>query len=183
MASNSGSGAPTLGEMISGEVPIPVAVLTPPTPAPVTPTNSAEATARLNELQRDAGWRDRLLAGHGSEAKEYRTLRDMITQGDPVDKAMAGIMDDAPFQSSGHLLNVAATQMFREMGIDDGAIRQTLTGHEVTQEEYNAVARLKAERLRDPEWVEQFLAGSASHKRDSMLMNIVLSSSIKKAVA
>ena len=175
------SEAPTLGEMIANGVtpPTPIA----PTPAPTNPQNAAEATMRLNELKNDATWRDRFLAGNTPEAREYRALRTQIESGDApnVDAAMAGVLDDAPFQDSKRMQMVAATAHFRDLGIRDEVIRQTLTDYEVTPQEHAVVTKWKADRMRDPEWVEKYLAGHGDHKRDMMLANIVLTSKIKKS--
>jgi hypothetical protein len=62
-------------------------------------------------------------------------------------------------------------------------IRETLAGKEVTQAEHDAVKNLKAERMRDQAWVKEYMSGNGQHKRDMMLMNIVLTSSIKKDAA
>jgi hypothetical protein len=78
---------------------------------------------------------------------------------------------------------IGVAGMLREIGIRDEVIRQTLTSKEVTQAEYDAVKSLKAERMRDHAWVKEYLAGNGPHKRDMMLMNIVLTSPIKKEAA
>ena len=96
---------------------------------------------------------------------------------------MAGILENAPFQSSGHLEMVAATSMFREIGISDAVIRQTLTDQEVTQAEHDAVSKWKADRLRDQDWTKKYLAGDGDQVRDMLLANIVLSSNIKQSAA
>ena len=154
-------------------------------PPPPAPTNAAEAATRINELTADVAWRDRYLAGGVTEKREITALQEAIHKGDnpDVDKAMAGVLDDAPFQRSGHMQMIGAAQMLREVGIRDEVIRETLTGKGVTQAEHDAVARLKAERMRDHAWTKEFLAGNGEHKRDMMLMNIVLSSSVKKGEA
>ncbi|KRR22635.1 hypothetical protein CQ14_30985 [Bradyrhizobium lablabi] len=157
----------------------------PPPAPPQMPTNAADAATRLNELKSDAGWRDRYLGGGITEQREITALQEIINKGDnpDVDKAMAGLLDDAPVQRSGHMQMIGVAQMLREAGVRDEVIRETLTGKAVTQAEYDAVARLKAERLRDHAWTKEFLAGNGEHKRAMTLMNIVLSSPIKKEVA
>ena len=123
-------------------------VQTPPPAAPQAPTNAAEAATRLNELKADTAWRDRYLAGGLTEQREITSLQEMLHKSDnpDVDRAMAGMLDDAPFQRSGHMQMIGATQMFRDLGIRDEVIRETLTGRPVTQAEHDAVARLKADR-------------------------------------
>lgn len=183
--SDFGEQGPTLGAMIvanSQPAPPPPVVEPPP---PVTPGTASEATARLKELKADPAWRDAYLGGSPRHAKEMASLHDVISKGDnpAVDLAIAGVLYDAPFQPSGHIENIAAASMFRDHGIRDAVIRETLADHEVTQAEYDAVAQLKAERLRDRAWVKEFMAGNGQHTRDMMLMSIVLSSTIKTEVA
>jgi hypothetical protein len=96
---------------------------------------------------------------------------------------MAGVLADAPFQESGHIEMIAATKMFRELGIRDEVIRETLTNQEVSQQDHDRVAQWKADRLRDSEWKKKWLAGEGEQAREMMLANIVLSSSIKDARA
>jgi hypothetical protein len=176
--------ASTVGDMIAAHArpvpPTPVAA-----PAPVIPTNPTEAIARLEALKADPDWRDKFLAGNSPQAKEYKDLQAVAAKApdSPVDAAMAGIMEDAPFQKSGHLEMVSATSMFREMGISDAVIRQTLTDQEVTQAEHDAVSRWRSDRMRDHDWVKKYLAGDGDQVRDMLLANIVLSSNIKQSAA
>lgn len=147
------------------------------------PATPAEATAKLEALKADPAWRDGFLSGSAPQAREYQELTALAAKGDKdakVDLAMAGVMADAPFQDSGHIQNIAATKMFRELGIRDEVIRETLTDQEITQQDYDAVARWKADRLKDSAWVKAWLSGEGDQARDMMLANIVLSSNIKK---
>lgn len=157
-----------------------------PAPPPATaPANAAEASTRLNELKSDVAWRDRYLAGGLTEARQINELHEAINKGDnpDVDKAMAGILDDGPIQRSEHMQMIGAAQWMREKGIRDEVIREALTGKGVTQQERDAVERLKADRLRDHAWTKEFLAGNGEHVRDMTLMNIVLTASIRKSEA
>ncbi|MCA1414474.1 hypothetical protein I6F30_25460 [Bradyrhizobium sp. NBAIM20] len=178
-----GSPGATLGEMIVSHA----TAAPPPAPAapppPEIPATSAEAAARLSALKADPGWREEYLGGNPRHAKEMRDLQAKIDSGGApeVDMAMAGLLDDAPFQSTGRLQMIGATEMFRDLGIRDEVIRETLTNREVTPQEHEAVARLKAERMRDQAWVKELLAGNGQHRRDLMLMDIVLTSPVKAA--
>jgi YD repeat-containing protein len=172
---------PTLGEMIVNNAkPVPPPAVVEP-PAPEIPTNASEATARLAQLQADPKWREAFLRGDGPRAKEFNALMQTIEKGDnpQVDHAIAGVLYDGPFQPSGHMQNIATAQMFRDLGIGDDVTREVLTDREVTQEEYDKVSRLKAERMRDNNWVKEYMAGNGPQRRDMMLMDIVLSSTIK----
>lgn len=158
----------------------------PAPPAPNLPSSPAEAATRINELKADTAWRDRYLAGGLVEKYEMTALHEMIlskSDNPDVDKAIAGIRDDSVIQRSEHMEMIGVAGHLRELGIRDEIIRETLTGKEVTQAEYDAVARLKADRMSDHAWTKEFLAGNGQHKRDAMLMDIVLSSPIKKEQA
>jgi hypothetical protein len=177
---NSGSDAPTLGEMIATPSSIPAAPQS--TPAPVAPTNSAEATARFNELQKDAGWRDRFLAGNGPEAREYRDLRTMIDTGviDKVELAMAGI-PDADIPSSGHRVMIGTAEFLRDHGFPPLAVRETLSGKEASQEDYDRAVNWKAQAMRSTEFTTRYLGGEPEARREMLAANIVINSGVKKA--
>ncbi len=157
----------------------------PAPPAPNLPSTAAEAATRINELKADTAWRDRYLAGGLVEKREITSLQEMLNKSDnpDVDKAMAGVLDDGPFQRSEHMQMIGAAGWLRENGVKDEVIREALAGKEITQAEYDAVARLKADRMSDRAWAKEFLAGNGQHKRDMALMNIVLTSPIKKEKA
>jgi hypothetical protein len=152
------------------------------TPAP--PANGAEARAVLDSRIADPAWGAKLLHGDVDARREYSELRAKADAADPADKvaaAMAGVMPDTPFQDSGHVLMVNTTNMLRELGIRDPVIKQTLEGYEISQEEHDVVARWKADRMKDSEWVKKWLSGEGEQAREMMLANIVLSSNVKDA--
>jgi hypothetical protein len=78
---------------------------------------------------------------------------------------------------------IAATNMLREIGISDPAIRQVLTDYEVSAAEHAMTAKWKADHMRSQEWTAKFLAGDGDAVRDMTNANIVLSSRIKPAAA
>ena len=145
------------------------------------PATPVEAGARLTALRADSAWGAKVLAGDSEAVKEFHSLHELAAKADPVDLAMAGVsVQEIPTSEERQM--TAATQMFREIGIRDDVIRQTLGGYEVSQKEFDAVKQLKQDRMSDAEWAKAFLGGSTSHQRDMTLMNIVLSSSIKEDV-
>lgn len=182
MSNFSGSDAPTLGEMIANPASIPAPVVQPSAPA-APPTNAAEATARFNELSRDAGWRDRYLAGNGPEAKEYRELRTMMDNRSSVDRvelAMAGI-PDAEIQSSGHRVMIGTAEYLSHHGFPPAAIRETLSGNNASQEQYDTAVNLKAQAMRSPEFQGRYLANEPEARRQMLAWNTIISSGVKKA--
>jgi len=118
------------------------AAVTPPSP----PATSQEARAVLDTRIADKDWGAKLLSGDAEARREYSELRAKADAPDPADAvaaAMAGIEQDGPFQDSSHVLMVNMTNMFRELGISDPTIKQTLEGYEVSQEEHDVVARIQ----------------------------------------
>jgi len=55
-----------------------------------------------------------------------------------------------------------------------------LTDRPVTQKEHDLVARWKAEKLRDSEWVKKYMAGEGEQMREMMIASGVLSASIRQ---
>jgi hypothetical protein len=193
MTSNSGSGAPTTGELLhSNEQAAAVAAaaaLSRAAPAdPVIPATSSEAVARLAEIKADPKWRDQYLAGSAIHAKEMRDLQAVIDadkgRADPqTEMAIAGVLFDG-IQPSGHLAKVGTATMLREAGINDtGVIRQVLAGESVTQQERDVAATTKARLMKDEDFTAKYLAGDSEAKRTMTLLNIIVSSSIKSAAA
>jgi hypothetical protein len=155
------------------------------TPAPpATPANATEARALLDTRIADRDWGARLLQGDAEARREYSALRAKADNPDPADKvaaAMAGIEQNTPFQDSDHVLMMNMTQMLRGLGVNDPVIKQTLEGYEISPEEHAVVARLKADRMKNSEWVKKWLAGEGEQAREKMLMDVVLTSNVKGA--
>jgi hypothetical protein len=154
-----------------------------PPPAPVIPGTAGEATARLNELKGDQVWTNELLAGGSRQAKEMAALLEVIDKGDnpQVDRAMAGELEDAPFQPSGQIAMIGTTEMLRAAGIRDEVIREFLTGQPISAQEQKLVAARKAERLRDHEFVKRFMAGDGEQRREMLLIDLILNAPTKTA--
>jgi hypothetical protein len=152
-------------------------VVTPATP-PATPI---EARARLDGLIKDREFGAKLLSGNADANREFNDLQlkaDSVEPADQAAVAMSGMMPIMPDADLRLMANTA--DMLRALGIRDEVIRETLTDREVTQQEHDVVARWKADRMRDSEWVKKWLSGEGEQARDMMLANIVLTSTIKK---
>jgi hypothetical protein len=147
---------------------------------PTPPATATAASARLETLKADAGWRDRVMAGDVAAKKELTELTTMIAAGgDAVDQAIAGV---AGTDAEQRQMTEAAAWM-RQSGISDGVIKQTLSDYEVSSQEYRAVEAWKAQKMRSPEFTKAFLVGEPEAVRQMRLADIVLSSSIKAEVA
>jgi hypothetical protein len=193
MPDNSGSGTASLGEMLHANdqaaAAAASAAISPPAAArvaPVIPSDASDAAARLNELKSDPKWRDQLLDGSPSHLKEMRDLNAVISRGGnpEVDKAIAGVLDAAPFQTTKRMTMIGTAEHLREAGIGDAnVIRQVLAGDPVTPEEHAAATETKARLMRDNDFVTRYTAGDGEAKRQMTLLNIVVSSPIKRTAA
>ena len=149
-----------------------------------TPSTPAEASARLEALKADAGWRDQFLAGNGQQKAEFQALTTMIAGGDSIDKAMAGAPLDGVLQPSHHLTNIGIASSLCEIGIRDEIIKDVIAGtHKVTRAEYEATERWKAERMRDKEWVQRYLTKDGDAHEKMTLANLILSGGIREEKA
>lgn len=193
MPDNSGTGGATLGEMLhSGDQAAAAAAsaaISQPAAAratPVIPSAPGDAAARLNDLKADPAWRDELLNGSASHLKEMRDLQAIISRGGnpEVDKAIAGVLDAAPFQTTKRMTMIGTAEHLREVGIGDAnVIRQVLAGDSVTPEEHAAASETKARLMRDNDFVTRYTAGDGEAKRQMTLLNIVVSSPVKRTAA
>jgi hypothetical protein len=61
-----------------------------PTPSDK-PTNGVEAAARLEHLQKDAGWRDRYFRGDAATVTEFNKLNEQVATASDADLALAGV--------------------------------------------------------------------------------------------
>jgi hypothetical protein len=148
---------------------------------PALPTNAAEAVTRLAQLSANENWANAVLSGNGPQVAEFKDLQKLIAAGDNVDKALAGVMEDGPFQQSGHTLNIGVAATLRDKGIRDEVIREVLSERPVTQQEREMAVRWKADHMGDSEWVKKYMSGEREQVREMTLANIILSSPIKEA--
>ncbi|UQR67713.1 hypothetical protein LRP30_21740 [Bradyrhizobium sp. C-145] len=163
-----------------------VAVSKPVPVDPVIPPDASGAAARLNELRGDPAWLNEYLGGSVRHAKEMRDLRAVIDRGGnpDVDRAIAGVLDDAPIQTSKRMTMIGTAEMLRERGVSDtGVIRQVLAGDSVTPQEHAAAMETKARLMNDQAFVARYTAGDGEAKRQMTLLNVIISSSIKVAAA
>jgi hypothetical protein len=151
-----------------------------PTAPPAPPANAAEARTRLDGLIKDREFGAKLLSGDANANREFSELQakaDSIDPADQVAVAMSGNIGEMPDSSVKLMANMAG--LFRELGIREEVIKQTLEDHQVTQQEHDVVAKWKADRLKNSEWVKKWLSGESVQAREMMLANIVLSSNVK----
>jgi hypothetical protein len=146
------------------------------------PSTPAEATARLDQLKSDAGWRDLFLSGSGRQVSEFNSLSELANKPDniaAIDKAMNGKMDDG-IGLSHRAEMVGTAAMLSELGIRSIIIKDVLAGtHKVTKEEYQATEQWKADRLRDDDWKAKYLAGNREEHRRMTLADIILTGGIR----
>jgi hypothetical protein len=142
------------------------------------PANATEAGARLTALSGDKAWSGRLLSGDLTATKEFSDLTTMVAEGgDGVAVAMSGVLPPA---ANGEMREMAGlTEFLRDTGITDDVIRQTLSGHEVTQAEYDATKRWHDQHMRDQKFTKEWLAGDPEAARLMTLAHLILASGVK----
>jgi hypothetical protein len=147
------------------------------------PSTPAEATARLDQLKSDPGWRDLFLAGNGPQVSEFHSLHELMAKEANttlIDKAMNGGALDGEMQTSEYVEMRGAAAMFSELGIRSEIIKDVLAGtHKVTKEEYQATERWKADRLRDADWTAKYMSGDREEQRRMTLANIIITGGIR----
>jgi hypothetical protein len=145
---------------------------------PAPPANATEASSRLAALSADKAWSGKLLSGDTSATKEFNSLTTMVAEGgDGVAVAMSGVLPPA---ANGEMREMAGlTEFLRDTGITDDVIRQTLSGHEVTQAEFDATKRWHDQHMRDKEFTKKWLAGDPEAAKQMTLAHIILGSSVK----
>jgi hypothetical protein len=158
------------------------------TDQPHIPDTAAAAGERLATLQTDKAWTDKLLAGDAGVKQEWNGLHERVHRGDDEVKEAESLADRVVAAMTGDLRNVHDTEaeqmtvtagLLREIGIRDEVVMQTLSGHEVTRAEFDAVKNWKERTMRDPEFTKKYLTGDPEARQKMTLAAIVLSSNIK----
>jgi hypothetical protein len=139
-----------------------------------------EATARLATLTADDAWRDRFLESGAAEVKEFHELNKIIVKGDPVEAAMAGILDNPDIPSSQSKVLAGTVDMLRAVGIADPIVRDFIEGQGVTAAEMKLVEGWKQRQMADSSFVERYLSGDAEARRLMTIANSVIATGIKK---
>lgn len=145
----------------------------------VVPT-AAEAAATLAGRMADKPWVEGFLQG-GPQLAEYRKLSEIAvakSADEKVDLAMAGKY--LPINDSEHLTRMGTASMLRDAGISNDVIKQALSGQPVSQAEHDAATTRKAALMRDHEWSKQYLAGNGPQREEMTLLNVILSSDVKR---
>ena len=152
-------------------------------PAPLNPTTPADARRRLDALISDKQWAANWTAGHRAEAAEYARLSELAGQADPVSDAINNNTTPEPnlIETLGpnelSTRNLASVvDMFRDAGLSDDVIIQSLRGGEVSRAEYMAAKALKSARFGDEAWVARWLKGGWSEQREMLHINTIVSS-------
>jgi hypothetical protein len=161
-----------------------------PDAAAIATMTPGEAQAKSTELRSDAGFRGRLLTGAGTpEFKAFQALNSKSNEGDAhLNRIVSGT---APLpdidvhlgsELTGHNAMQAAADL-RERGIDDAIIKQALAGDGVSEAEYSAAVKLKADLLGDSDFVKKWLGGDRAAAQRMTAIHIILANGVKKAAA
>ncbi|MGH7489406.1 MAG: hypothetical protein ACREMY_27970 [bacterium] len=154
-------------------------------PPPIAPATAADARARLDVLAKNKGWADRLFANDIEARREFAELSTLAAGADDVADTLAGTIPEQPiFETTvnGALPSRTVAEVvasMREAGLADASIEQALRGGKVTSAEVAAAKAFQNMRHGDAAWVNKFLAGDYSARREHMLLSVILSSEIK----
>jgi hypothetical protein len=165
------------------------AAISMPDAAAIIVMSPAEADAKLTELQANKTWCDRFLKGSDPEVK---TFKELMAQRGPdfrLNQIAAGNTVPLPDVDT-HLGSELSTYntiqgagWMREQGIEPAVIKQVLKGEPVSQAEFDAAAKAKADLLRNKEFVAKWLAGDREAVRQMTLLHIIGVAGAKKAAA
>jgi hypothetical protein len=152
------------------------------TETPTIEPTPAEAATTLAARMGDKDWTGKFLSGNGPEVAEYQKLAEIaVKSDDKITLAMAG--QYLPVNDSDHLVMMATAAGLREQGIDNDVIRQVLSGGAVTQQEFDAAAKIKAKLMGNSDFSKRYLAGESEAVQQMTLLQIVTSSEVKKQEA
>lgn len=152
-------------------------------PAVAAPTTPAEARARMAALAADPKWSTAYLNGDVEARREFQSVTALIADGNEADLALAGVVPEnlVDFGPGASVRDQAkAVPNFREMGIRDEVIREVLEDRTVSQHDHDMAENWRNLRLKDSNFVKQYLSGDGEAVRLMTLANIVLTAAIKK---
>ncbi|MCW2011784.1 hypothetical protein ABH978_004904 [Bradyrhizobium ottawaense] len=158
------------------------------------PTTPEAAQAALQTRIADPDWGGKLLANDPATRSDWENL-SKIAAGDAEAIASAKAAKPAAGDPPKTLEQLAAesdaaarsrqvTSLLdtarERFDISPVIEEQLRSGATVTQTEFDAVSKLRAQRMNDPDWSARLLKGDPIAGRESFLMSIVLSSEIKQ---
>lgn len=161
--------------------------------------SSAQASARLAEIQNDAGWTAKLLAGDGPAVKVFQALNQRIVgidqDGNPLDTGTSvNIFDpDAAAKLSGYSATTESSGMtdrekvrdiagLREQGYPELAIVEMYDeGRAYTAAEHQAAQRYINRWMQDREFQQKLFSGDFHAKYLVNCAARILSSNISEA--
>jgi hypothetical protein len=137
------------------------------------PNGPAEqARTQIESLKQDASWVKRHLSGDHETRNELARLHELayapaqgsITMGGPTPEAQRAEMAD-------HLGTLS--------DLPPDVLTHVRTGGSVTADEYRMAVAKKDALFSDAEWRAKYLAGNHEAKKQKLLLDVILSSSIK----
>jgi hypothetical protein len=147
----------------------------------------ADADAKLTELQSSKAWCDAFLKNSGAEVKTFKALVEKRGPDFRLDQIAAGNtvpLPDIDVHTGDQLTlhnQVRAADSLRAQGVEPAVIKQLLKGEPVSQAEFDAAAKAKADLLGNKEFVTKWLSGDREAVRQMTLLSIILVSGKKAA--
>jgi hypothetical protein len=160
-----------------------------PTADAIASMSPADADAKLTELQGNEAWRGRFLEGAPTEGNTFRALMERRGPDFQLNQIAAGNTVPLPDIDT-HLGSeltvrnqVLAAEALRGQGIPSEVIGQALKGEPVSQAEFDAAAKVKADLLGNKEFVVKYLSGDREAVRQMTLLNVISVAGAKRAAA
>jgi hypothetical protein len=154
------------------------------------PTTGVEAAARLDELQKDSKWVDRLNSGDGPARKEFTALTELMVRDEAVfDPQAADALQNLPFGEITFEDNqvvareaVAFVETQRQMGSNETLIAEMLDGSRTYTPELKAHAQEYWDGLSaDPKFREALFRGEPWATRKFHAYSTIMAGGTKAA--
>jgi hypothetical protein len=148
---------------------------------PSPPAGSAVAArATLEGLSANPEWRDKYFGGDVEARRQFEELTERIANCNPTAETLAGVRPGEFEVTVGNELNsrkrADAVAGLRSLGFDDATVVQAIDGAEVGPHELAMAKQMKAMRLSDAAWIDRYMKGDLSARREMSLLNTILSS-------
>jgi hypothetical protein len=168
------------------------------TPTPPTTPEAARATLQARIADKD--WGAKLLASDPATRSDWENLSKIAsgdseaiaaakataasaTPSDDKPKTMQELAAAAAAEEHGRRVTSYLASVREKFEVSAGVEDELRTGKPVTQAEFDAVKKLRTQRMNDPDWSARLLKGDPEAARESFLMSMVLSSNIREEEA
>lgn len=141
----------------------------------------ADPHAALKTAYADPEFRSKLDGGSPAARAEFDRLLSERAAADPVGAAMS--RDQPQIASSELRLMANFADFFRDIGLSEQVIQETLSDQPTTQAIHDEAVRWRERHMKDADWVKRLMQGDPDAVRELHLCSIVLTQPIKERAA